>query len=214
MKHVITALVWALIVGCSARPTAQEVFLRDDGTTVVSGVLMTDSQLRDQARAKYRKQGPFVVTVRADAKVPLWRLEHVADIYRAVGLYKIDTGSADPNTPALLYPTFNTWTNEWEWNGVVAGNPMAAIKTNVVVNVRLLSDGAQIEGIPAAMQGITQHLASLSGGDRARVVITADTNAPHSSLLAVLMVCEKKGMDALFVEHWQAAPATSPLGKR
>ena len=201
MKYAIITLALALIVGCSARPTAQEVFLRADGIAVDNGAPMTDSQLRDHVIAKYRRQGPFPVTVRADANVPLLRLKHVADIYRAVGLWKIDIGSADPNTPVLLYPTFQTWTNEWKWNGLFASQSMAAIKTNTGVNVRLLSHGAQIETIPATMQEVAQQLASLSGGDHARVAITADTNAPHSSLMAVLEMCKKHAIDVLFVEQ-------------
>ncbi len=206
MKHGITAILLLLLVGCSSRPTPQEVLLRSDGTVVtVNSAPVTDRQLRDLAIAKYRKQGCFPLTIRADADVPVWRLAHIADIFRSVGVWKINTGATDPNSPALLYPTFHTWGNEWKWHGHFAeSNSIAAIRTNAGVNVRLLTDGAQIEATPATRQELLDHLASLAGSDRARVVITADTNAPHSSLMAVLEACEKHAIDPLFVEHWDA----------
>lgn len=205
MRYGITAIFLALLVGCSSRPTPQEVLLRSDGTVTVNGAPVTDRQLRDLAIAKYRKQGSFPLTIRAEANVPVWRLAHTADIFRSAGVWKISTGATDPNSPALLYPTSHTWTNEWKWDGLFDGlDLMATIKTNAGVNVRLLSDGALIESFSATMPELFAHLASIAGGDRARVVITADTNAPHSSLMAVLEACEKHTIDPLFVEHWQA----------
>lgn len=131
-------------------------------------------------------------------------------MYRYAGLWKIETGRDDPSTPALLYPTPETWTNEWKWHGLFALESMGAIKTNAGVNVRLLSGGAQIEAIPATMQEIVQHLASLSGGGRARVLVTADASAPHSSLMTVLEICKKYAIDVLFLEHWEAEQAAPP----
>ena len=208
MRHAITVVLLALLAGCSSRPSPQGVLLRSDETTIVNGVASTDMQLRDLAIAKVRKHGPFPLTIRADGDVPLSRLARVADIFRAAGVWKIDTGSADPNTPALLYPTFHTWTNEWKWDGLFSeSESIAAIKTNAGVNVRLLSDGARDEDSFATMPALVAHLVSLAGGDRARVVITSETNAPHSSLMLVLETCEKHGIDPLFVEQWEAEPA-------
>jgi len=205
IRYGITAIFFALLVGCSSGPTPQEVLLRSDGTVTVNGAPATDRQLRDLAIAKYRKQGSFPLTIRAEANVPVWRLAHIADIFRSAGVWKISTGATDPNSPALFYPTFHTWTNEWKWDRLFAGpDSIAVINTNAGVNVRLVSDDARIEASPVTMPELLGHLAALAGSDRARVIITSDTNAPHSRLMAVLEVCEKHSIDPLFIEHWDA----------
>ncbi len=205
MKYSIATVILVFIVGCSARPTPQEVFLRADGTIEANGAPTTDRQLRDLAMAKYRRHGSFPLTICADANVPLWRLAHIADIFRASGVWEIHTSRAQAAASAVLYPTFHTWGNEWKWHGHFAGsNSITAITTNAGVNVRLLPEGAQIESSSATMSALLDHLASLAGSDRARVVITANTNAPHSSLMAVLETCQTHEIDPLFVEHWEA----------
>lgn len=212
MNYGIRVALLMFLVGCSARPTPQEVLLRSDGRTIVNGAPATDGQLHDLAIAKHRRQGAFLLTVRADADVPLWRLAHIADIFRAAGVWKIDTGSSQPEARPLLYPTFHTWTNEWKWHGLfVESDSITAIKTNAGVNVRLLADGARIEDSPVTMPALLDYLVSLAGGERARLVITSETNAPHGSLMSVLATCEKHGIDPLFVEQREAEQGAAPL---
>lgn len=212
MRHSIIIALLSLVLGCTSRPTPQEVLLRADGATIVNGAPMTEKQLRDLAIARYRKHGSFPLTIRADATVPLWRLAHIADIFRAAGVWRIDTGRARPNSPAVLYPTCHTWTNEWKWHGLFAeSNSIASIRTSAGVNVRLLPEGALLDSTPQTMQSLLSNLASLSGTDRARVVVTSETNAPHNSLMAVLDACQKHALDPLFVEHWDAEQAESTV---
>lgn len=210
MKNTTIVTVLAFLLGCSSRQAPQEVILHADGSATFNGASASDARLRELAIGAYRKHGTFPLTIRAEGTVPLGRLTRVADGFRYVGVWQIHTGPARQDAPALLYPTFQTWTNQWKWHGLFAEcNLNVSIQTNAGVNVRLLRDGALLNSSAETMQSLLSHLAALSGTDRARVVITSDTNAPHSSLMAVLKACQTHALDPLFVEHREAEQAES-----
>ena len=201
------SIVLAVIVACAgcARRTTVEAIIHADGSVIVDGSALSDQQIRDFAAARFHRQGTFSVIVRADDSVPQRRMMEVRDNFRIWGARCIAVGDSHPGTPVLLYPTPETWTNEWKWHGLFTDDGRA-IQTNAGVNVRLRAKDGLVDGRLVPFGPIVSELAALRNTDRCRVLITVEPAAQHGQLMAILRACHENQLDTTVIEPREAKP--------
>ena len=203
MKYLILILAFCFLVSCSRAPESVNIDLTSGGTIALNGHGVNSlSSLRDELRHLRSNFGPIEVTVRADSKIKMERFHDVADISSSEGFGNISTGELGSGD-LLLYPTFHTWTNEWKWDSYFdKENEQMRLKPDHGTNIRLLFDGVLIESETHSLDDAFSHLKGLSGGDRARAVLSADPEAEHGDLLQLLKVCKEYSIDTLYVQDW------------
>lgn len=204
MKYLsLIPVLCFLMTSCSRTPENVKIDLTGKSQVILNGQGVGSlSSLRNELRELRKKYGVLEVLVRADGEIKMERFHGIADLISSEGFGNILTGRVGGDD-LLLYPTFHTWTNEWKWDSYFdRENEHIRIKPDHGINIRLLSDGVLIESETHSLDDAFSHLKNLSGGDRARAVLSADPEAEYGDLLRLLEVCKEYSIDTLYVQDW------------
>ena len=203
MKLIISMLALFCLNACSQAPQRVEIMISEENTIVLnSRQLESIHAFRNEIRVLRRKFGTRPVWIIADSNVSIMDFQNVAQVTREEGLGNIYTGNRTGDD-FLLYPIMCTWTNEWQWDSYLdKESEHIRIHAYAGTNIRLLPDGVLIEKESKSIEDVVAHFTNLSGGNRARAVLSADPKARHEDLIKLLKLCREYAIDPLYIDHW------------
>ncbi|MCC5843808.1 MAG: hypothetical protein JJU05_06100 [Verrucomicrobia bacterium] len=203
MKKLVLIFTLFYLNACSKAPSRVEIVISEENSITLNGSMVDNlNSFRDEIRKIRREFGDLPVWITTSGEVTVIDFQNVALVTREERLGNIYSVSRI-GEDSVLYPIMSPWTNEWKWHSFFDNeSEHIRIHPDAGTNVRLLPDGVLIETEVRSINEINEHFKSLSGGDRARVVLSADPKARHEDLIYILKLCREYSIDPIYIKDW------------